>query len=67
MDERMWVEDMIEKMIHQSKKVNSKKLLTQNIQKIWDTVKRLNPRIIGIEEQEIQLKCPESIFSKIIG
>lgn len=30
----------------------SKKLLTQNIQKIWDTMKRANLRIIGIEEED---------------
>jgi hypothetical protein len=45
----------------------SKKLLTQNIQEIQDTMKRSNLRIIGIEESEdSQLKGPVNIFNKII-
>ena len=44
----------------------SKKFLTQNIQKIWDTMKRPNLKIIGIEEEDSQLKGPEKIFNKII-
>ena len=44
-----------------------KKLLTQNIQEIQDTMRRLNLRIISIEEREdSQLKEPISIFNKII-
>ena len=44
----------------------SNKFLTQNIQEIWDTVKRLNRRIIGVEEgEDLQLKGPENIFNKI--
>jgi uncharacterized coiled-coil protein SlyX len=44
-----------------------KKLLTQNIQEIQDTVKRSNPRIVGIEEgEDSQLKGPENLFNKII-
>ena len=31
----------------------SNKFLTQNIQEIWDTVKRPNVRIIGIEEGDL--------------
>jgi hypothetical protein len=46
---------------------NCKKLLTQNIQEIEDTMRRPNLRIIGIEESEdSQLKGPVSIFNKII-
>jgi hypothetical protein len=42
-----------------------KKLLTQNIQEIQDTVRRPNLRIIGIEESEdSQLKGPVNIFKK---
>ena len=55
--------------IHSSTEENlkSNKSLTQNIQEIWDTIKRLNLRKIGIEEsEEIQLKGTESIFNKII-
>jgi hypothetical protein len=45
----------------------SKKLLTQNIQEIQDTMRRPNLRIIGIEESaDSQLKVQVKIFSKII-
>ena len=44
-----------------------KKLLTQNIQEIQDTMRRPNLSIIGIEESEdSQLKGPVNIFKKII-
>ena len=43
----------------------SNKFLTQNIQETWDTVKRPNLRIIGVEEEDLQLKGPENIFTKI--
>jgi hypothetical protein len=44
-----------------------KKLLTQNIQEIQDTMRRPNLRIIGIEESEdSQLKGTVNIFNKII-
>jgi hypothetical protein len=44
-----------------------KKILTQNIQKIQDTVKRTNLRIIGVDENEdFQLKGPANIFNRII-
>ena len=46
-------------------KAKSKKFLTQNIQKTWNTMKRPKLRIIGIEE-ESQLKGPDTIFNKII-
>ena len=36
------------------------------MQEIWDTVKRPNLKIIGVEEGELQLKGPENIFNKII-
>jgi hypothetical protein len=39
--------------------------MTQNIQEIWDTRKRPNPRMIRIEEDS-QFKGPENIFNKII-
>jgi hypothetical protein len=45
----------------------SKKLLTQNIQEIQDTMRRPNLRKIGIEEREdSQLKGPVNISNKII-
>ena len=45
----------------------SKKLLTQNIQEIQDTMRRQNLRKIGIEEREdSQVKGPANIFNKII-
>jgi chromosome segregation ATPase len=44
-----------------------KKLLTQNIQEIQDTVRRPNQRIIGLEENEdSQLKGPVNLFNQII-
>ena len=44
-----------------------KKILTQNIQEIQDTMRRPNLRIIGIEESDdSQLKGPVNIFNKII-
>ena len=57
--------DTIEK-INALIKENSKsnKFLTKNIQKIWDTIKRPNLRIIGIEE-ELQLKSPENFSTKL--
>jgi hypothetical protein len=51
-----------------SKKIQSiKKLLTQSIQEIQETMKRPNLRIIRIEEDEdSQLKGLENVFNKII-
>jgi hypothetical protein len=44
-----------------------KKLLTQSIQEIQDTMKRPNLRIIRIEKNnDSQLKGPKNIFNKII-
>ena len=46
---------------------NLKYFLTQNIQEIWNTMKRSNLRIIGIEEgNDSQIKGPENTFNKII-
>jgi hypothetical protein len=46
---------------------NCKNLLTQNIQKIQDTMKRPNLRIISLEvSEDSQLKGPVNIFNKII-
>jgi short-subunit dehydrogenase involved in D-alanine esterification of teichoic acids len=47
--------------------VKCKKILTQNIQEIQDTMRRPNLRIIGIEESEYsQVKGLVNIFNKII-
>jgi chromosome segregation ATPase len=44
-----------------------KKLLTQNIQEIQDTMRRLNIWIVGIDENaDFQLKGPANIFNKLI-
>jgi hypothetical protein len=44
-----------------------KKLLTQDIQEIQDTMRIPNLRIIGIEEsEESKLKGPVNIFNEII-
>jgi hypothetical protein len=45
----------------------SKKILTRNIQEIQDKIRRLNIRIIGIDENEdFQIKGPANIFNKSI-
>ncbi|KAL6030409.1 hypothetical protein STEG23_017097 [Scotinomys teguina] len=61
------VEDAIEE-IDSSVKENtkSKKVIKQNVQEIWDSMKSPNLRIIGIEEGEYQLKDMENIFNNII-
>jgi hypothetical protein len=44
-----------------------KKILTQNIQEIQDTMRRTSLLIIGVDENEdFQLKGPANIFNKII-
>ena len=44
-----------------------KKILTQNIQEIQDTMRRPNLRIIGVDENEdFQHKGPANIFNRII-
>jgi hypothetical protein len=55
-------------LTYQSKKnTKDKKLLTQNIQEIQDTMKRSNLRIIGIEEgKDAHLEGQKNIFNKII-
>ena len=59
MEERiLGVEDTIEENI------KSKKLQTQNIQKIWNTMKRPNLRKIGTEREESQHKNAENILKK---
>ncbi|MGE9715022.1 RBD-like domain-containing protein, partial [Escherichia coli] len=60
-------EDKLEEINSSSKEnLKSNKTITR-IQEIWDTVKRPNLRIIGIEEgEETQLKGAENIFNKII-
>jgi hypothetical protein len=48
------------KKIQNIKKNN---LLTQNIQEIWDTIKRPKLRMMGIEERKYsQFKGPENLF-----
>ena len=50
-----------------NKNAKCKKILTQNIQEIQDTVRRPNLRVIGIEESKYpQLNGPVNIFNKII-
>jgi hypothetical protein len=54
-------------LTQKSKKIqNAKKLLTQNIQEIQNTMRRPNLRIIGIEEREdSQLKGPVISSTKL--
>jgi hypothetical protein len=45
--------------------LNLKKKKIQNFQEIWDAMKRLNLRIVGIKEGKVsQLLGPENIFNK---
>ncbi|KAL6032987.1 hypothetical protein STEG23_021333 [Scotinomys teguina] len=61
------VEDTIEEIDSTVKEnTKTKKAIKQNVQEIWDTMKRPNIRIIGIEGEEYQLKGTENIFNKII-
>ena len=69
MEERIsGAEDSIGKMDTTIKEnAKCKKILTQNIQDIQDTLRRPNLRIIGVDENEdFQLKGPANIFNKII-
>jgi hypothetical protein len=43
------------------------KLLPQNIQEYWETMKRPNLRIIGTEKEETRAKDTGNIFNRIIG
>ena len=54
MEERIsGIEDTIEEINTSIKgNVKSKKLLAQNTQEIWDTMKRPKLRLIGIEDRE---------------
>jgi hypothetical protein len=72
MEERLsGAEDSIEIIVTTIKEnTKCKKILTQNIQEIQDTIRRQNLRILrilGIDENEdLQLKRPANIFNKII-
>lgn len=49
-------------------KVNLKfeKLQAHNIQEVWATRKRPSLTMIGLEEEETQVKVTENIFNKVI-
>jgi hypothetical protein len=67
MEEKISVsEDSIENMDTTIKEnAKCKKILTQNIQEIQNTMRRPNLKIIGIDEKEdFQLKGPVNIFKK---
>ena len=69
MEERIWgAEDSIENIDTTVKEnAKSKKLLTQNIQGIQNTMRRPNLKITDIEENEdSHLKGPVRIFNKVI-
>jgi|UPI0000F4B8E8 restriction endonuclease len=46
--------------------VKSKNIQAQNIQNIWDTMKRSNIARTATKEEEIQVKVTENIFNKFI-
>lgn len=62
------VEDTLGEIDSSTKEnLKSNKSLTQNIQEIWNNVKRPNLRILGIEEgEETHVKRAENIFNKLI-
>jgi chromosome segregation ATPase len=68
MEERIsGAEDSIENIGTTIKeKTKCKKILTQNIQEIQDTMRRPNLRLIGVDEKDFQFKGPANIFNKII-
>jgi wobble nucleotide-excising tRNase len=69
MEERIsGTEDSIENMgIKIKENAKCKKILTQNIQEIQDTIRGPNLRIIGVDENEdFQLKGPAYIFNKMV-
>ena len=70
MEERIsGIEDTTEEINSLVKEnIKSNKFLTQNIQDIWNTMKRSSLTIIKIEEGEkkLPLKGTENIFNKII-
>jgi hypothetical protein len=69
MEERiLGAEDSIENMDTTVKEnAKFKKILTQTIKEIQDTMRRPNLWIIGVDENEdFQLKGPENIFNKTI-
>jgi chromosome segregation ATPase len=69
MEERIsGVEDTTENIETKMKEnTKCKKILTQNIKKIQDTMRRPNLWIIGLDENEdFQVKGPANIFNKII-
>ena len=69
MEERIsGAEDSIENISTTMKEnAKCKKILTQNIQEIQNTLRRPNLRIIGIDEKEdFQLEGSVNIFNKII-
>ena len=68
MEERISsAEDTIEEIdLPVKENFKSNKSLIQNIHEIWDTMKRPNLRMIGIEEGDVQLKGTENLFNKII-
>ena len=66
-EERICAEDTIEEIdLSVKENIKSNKSLTQNIQEIWETMKRPKLRSIGIEEREVQLKSTGNIFNKVI-
>jgi chromosome segregation ATPase len=69
MEERISGAEVSIENIHTTIKENAKckKILTQNIQEIQDTMRKPNLRIIGVDENEnFQLNGPANIFNKII-
>jgi hypothetical protein len=62
------IEDTIENIDTIAKEnTKCKKILTQNIQEVQDTIRRPNLKTIGLQvTEDSQLKGPVNIFNKII-
>jgi hypothetical protein len=53
--------------IKENVKSKKQKILTQNTQEVWNTMKRPTLKQIGLQEgEETELKGPESLFNKTI-
>jgi vacuolar-type H+-ATPase subunit E/Vma4 len=60
-------EDSIENTHNNKKNAKCKKILTQDIQEIQDTMRRPNLRIVGVDKnKDFQFERPANIFNKII-
>lgn len=63
------MDTLVKENLHWKKKEKQTKKTkpqTQNIQEIWDNMKRPNLHITGREGEENWVKCTENIFNKLV-